>query len=311
MLHYLCLRGKILGRQLAGLGGLRLLLLGPLLLFGLRHAVLLLVARPAGQWVLALLGAGLCWSGHRSRPDLGFLQTAAPRFREWLLAEYVLWQLPVWLVLLAYGNWPAALLSLGALLLITYLPNPLAARPRRRHRSRWRSEAFEWVSGYRRTGAWLIWAVGLGVAGWQRTTVAPVLALAAWALVLTSFYTLAEDPLLLVQYPLAPGAFLRRKLRLGLGFYVLSSLPFVGLMGLGTSAWGGALAVLAWGALVLGLVILTKYAFYPHAAPMQAGVVALALLVGVNSLYAALLAACLLGILWKSRQRLLLYQPPV
>jgi hypothetical protein len=80
---------------------------------------------------------------------------------------------------------------------------------------------------------------------------------------------------------------------------------------LGPAGGGGAALLLAWCLTVLALVVLAKYTFYPHATTMryaQAGVVALGFLILVDSIYASLLAAALLGLVWRSRYRLRSYR---
>ena len=308
MKNYLLLRLKLLGRELVEVGWLRLLLLGPMLLAALLEALRLTAKMPPSQWLLPFVGAGMCWAIHRQRPDLAFLHGAAPNSRRWLLAEYTLLQLPIVGVLLARGAWLPAALALALVPLITHTSGWRPTLPARKKTNSWRSEAFEWVSGYRKTGAWLIWLLGFGVAAWQRHSTGAALVPIVWTLVVSFFYFTPEDPLMLLQYPGRSGGFLRRKLGLALGFYLLTSLPFAVLLGTGAVTWGGVLALLLWGSLVLTMVILAKYAFYPHAEPMQAGVIGLALLVAVNSVYVALLAAAGGGLIWKSRRHLRQYR---
>lgn len=308
MKNYLMLRLKLLRRELVELGWLRLLLLGPMLLAVLLEGLRLTSKMPPTQWLLPFIGVGACWATHRQRPDLMFLHGAAPQSRRWLLAEYALLQLPIVGVLLTRGAWLPAALALALLPLITHTPGRQPALPARKKTSVWRSEAFEWVSGYRKTGAWLIWLLGLGVAAWQRQSTGAALVPIGWTLVVSSFYFTPESRLMLLQYPGRLGGFLRRKLGLALRFYLLTSLPFAILLGTGAVTWGGALALLLWGTLVLVMVIMAKYAFYPHAEPMQAGVIGLALLVAVNSVYVALLAAAGGGLIWKSRRHLHQYR---
>jgi hypothetical protein len=199
-------------------------------------------------------------------------------------------------------------MGLVLLPLIPYVAKPRAERGGEQRKSLLRSELFEWVSGYRRTGAWLVWAVGLGVAILQRQNTIAALVPVLWALLLTSFYTLPEDAVMLLQYPLRLNTYLRRKVGLALAGYLLTTLPFLVLLGTGAVGWGGALAVLLWGGMVLTMVVLAKYAFYPHPSLVQGGVVSLALLMVVNSVYVALLVAAFAGLIWKSRRHLLQYR---
>lgn len=308
MKNYLALRLKLLGRELVELGWLRFLLVGPIVLAALVQGLRLAGKISAGQWLLPFAGASMCWLIHRQRPDIAFLQGAAPNFRRWLLAEYALLQLPIVGVLLVREAWLAAGLALALVPLIMHLPSRPLALSTRTRTSLWRSEAFEWVSGYRKTGAWLLWLLGIGVAGWQQHSTGAALVPMLWTLVVCTFYFTPEDPVSLLQYPGRVGGFLRRKIGLALGFYLLTCLPFVLLLGTGVVTWGGVLGLLLWGMLVLTMVVVAKYAFYPHAEPMQAGVIGLALLVVVNSVYVALLAAAFGGLIWKSRHHLRQYR---
>jgi hypothetical protein len=103
-----------------------------------------------------------------------------------------------------------------------------------------------------------------------------------------------------------PGAWLRRRVALALLYYSATTAPFVLLMSLSQAGWGGAAALWLWGAAVLGMVVLARYAFYPHALLVrltQGGVLTTCLLFG-HPIYPALLFVVFLGLIWKSRQQL-------
>ncbi|WP_426492267.1 hypothetical protein [Hymenobacter sp. 102] len=76
----------------------------------------------------------------------------------------------------------------------------------------------------------------------------------------------------------------------------------------GPAGTGGTLGLLAWCAVVLAMLVMAKYAFYPHATLSrltQAGAVLVAVsILGTNPAYIALLTACFLGLILKSRQQL-------
>ncbi|UOQ70619.1 hypothetical protein [Hymenobacter cellulosilyticus] len=150
------------------------------------------------------------------------------------------------------------------------------------------------------------WVAAVGGATWQHATVVPAVVLVAWSLLLTSIYAIPEPATMVTVYS-GPAAFWRRKLLLGLGLYLLTAAPLLLLAGTSPAGWGGASGALLWGMLVLSMSIMAKYAFYPHATLLrltQGGAVALALLPLLDASYAPLLAAGLVGLIWKSRHRL-------
>ncbi len=309
---YLRLRLRLLGRLAREVGAWRLALLGPVLLAGLGNALALAAHHSAGRWAVLLLLAGALLGAHRQRADYQFVAGSAPHFRRWLAVEYTLLALPVAVALLSLGAVGPALLTPGLAALVGAAGSaPAAAPSRRRGRSPFRSEAFEWVSGVRTATAWLWWPALLGVAVWQRTSpLGPILGLLGWLLVVMSFYGTPEPFTMLATAATAtrrPGRFLRRRLGLGLGYAALTASPFGGLLGLGPAGWAGALAVGAFWLLLLTMVILAKYAFYPnqtHIRTTQGLLVGLGLLGAWHPAYPPLLLTMLGGLIWQSRRRL-------
>lgn len=305
---YLRLRLRLLSRLAREVGAVRLTLLLPFALMSVGQALVVATAHPWGRWAVPLVVAWLLLAAHRQRGDYRFLATTAPGFQTWLAWEYALLALPVGAVLLAelaYG--PAGLLLALAPLVAWAPPGGEDRASRRRWRSPFRSEAFEWVSGMRATkGLWL-WPVLLGLAAWQRASpLAPVAALLAWLLVVLACYGTAEPAPMLALAARSPGQFLRRRLGLGLGYAAATAAPFWGLLASGPAGWGGALAVaVAWLALV-ALFIVAKYAFYPneaHFRSIQGLVLAVALLLIGNPLYPVLLLVAAGGLPWQARRR--------
>ena len=306
--NYLALRARLAGRLLREVGVVRLALLGPVLLAVLGRGLTLAVTHPPAQWAVPVLTALGLASAHRQRTDLRFLATSAPDFRRWLAVEYVLLALPVALVLLLSRDWGAAVLLLVLAPGVALLP-PRQDRRSTRHKARslFRSEAFEWVSGMRTGGLWA-WPVLLAGAVWQhRSPLGPVVALVLWLLVVLACYGTPEPATMLALAARTPRQFLRRRLALGLGYGALSAVPFLGLLATGPAGGGGALAVaLAWLGLV-GLLILTKYAFYPNATHIrttQALVVGIALLLPGHPVYPVLLLVAVGGLIWQSQRTL-------
>lgn len=313
MRNYLVLRARLLGRLLRELGWWRLLLLGTLLGLSTVRALVVAAGSPAGVWAVPVVVAGLSWSFHRRREDITFLTLTAPSFRAWLAAEYALLTLPVALLLLGFGRFWAAGLTVVLTAAVALAP-PSKEKAGRLHRSSlFRSVAFEWVGGSRR--GWLP-LLGLGLLGaaaaTRYTATGPALAVVAWLLVLLEVYGPAEPWSWLLPVLHARGQWLRSRVGWGLLYFSLTVAPLATLLALSPAGVGGAAALLLWCAVVLTMVVLAKYAFYPHATLgrlTQAGAVVVGLsVVGSNPAYTALLAACFLGLMLKSYRRLAMYR---
>ena len=299
---------RLLGRILQEIGWVRLAFLAPVVVAALGRVLLLAGPHPQGRWVLAIGMAALVASAHRQRDDLRFLAISAPRYRAWLAVEYVLWALPVVVGLLGFRAWGAAVLTLALVPWVAWLPAARdASRTQRRPRSIFRSEAFEWVSNWRR-GVWLLWLVLLVGAVWQRSSpLGPVVALVVWLLASAAAYGMPEPVSMLTVAARTPGRFLGRRLVLGWCYGGLTALPFLWLLYQGPAGRGGALAVAVAWLTLLGMVILTKYAFYPnalHIRTIQGLVMAVAVALPGHPVYPALLLAALGGLIWQSQRRL-------
>ncbi|MCC3156917.1 hypothetical protein LJ737_06695 [Hymenobacter sp. 15J16-1T3B] len=311
MKEYLLLRLRTQTRQWAELGWWRAALLLVLLAAAGRQLWLVLATQPTAQWAVPLLTTFAIVGAHRQRPDLTFLQLTTPQYRRWLVGEYLALGLLAAAGLLALGYWLSAVPTALLPPLAAWLP-AAAERTARRRRSLVRAEAFEWVSGLRRRAGWLLWLGLLGVAAWQRGhSVAPAACLVVWLLVVVSFYDAPEPVEMLLTAARSPGQWLRARWGWAAAYFGLTAAPFLALLGWGPAGWGGAAALLLWSLTLLTLVILAKYTFYPHTTIMryaQGGVVALGFLILVHSVYAALLAAALVGLVWRSRYRLRTYR---
>ena len=192
---YLHMRRRLLGRLLLELGWWRLLILGVMLLAVVGKALATAAGSNYGQYAVPAALLLFVSSVHRQRADLDFLRLSAPTYRAWLAAEYALLALLVAIWLLLLGRPGAALLTGLLPPLAAGLPAAVPRAVRHRRRNAFRNEAFEWVSGFRAAGGWLVWAALLGLAAWQpRHPMLPALALAGWALCCTSFYG-APEPL--------------------------------------------------------------------------------------------------------------------
>ena len=306
---YLRLRLRLLSRLLREVGWVRLAVVVPMLALGLMQALETAARQPVGRWAVPLVVAATALPGHRQRGDYQFLQAAAPGFRAWLAMEYALASLPVALLLLALGVWGAAALTPALAALVAWVP-PARQEPATRHRWRslFRSEAFEWVSGMRASYGLLLWPALLAGAAWQRASpLGPVVALLVWLLVVAGCYGTPEPAAMLLLAARTSRQFLRRRLALGLGYATVTALPFGLLLGWGPAGWVGAAAVLFFWLVLLAMVVLAKYAFYPnatHVRTTQALVLALGLLGAWHPAYPPLMLVMLGGLIWQSRRRL-------
>ena len=302
------MRGRLAGRLLREIGWVRLALLAPVLLAAIGRGLVVAATHSQGQWAVPILVTQLLASAHRRRADLRFLATSAPAYRRWVAVEYALLALPIAAGLLLFQDWGAAVLTLLLAPWAAWLPAAREARStRQRARSVFRSEAFEWVSGLRR-GGWLVWLGLLAGAVWQQASpLGPMLALAGWLLAILACYGVPEPTTMILLAGRTPKQLLRRRLLLGLGYAVLTAAPFLWLLGIGPAGVVGAVAVgIAWLGLV-GLIILTKYAFYPnamHIRTTQALVVCTALGLVGQPVYPVLLLVAVGGLIWQSRRRL-------
>ncbi|UOQ68141.1 hypothetical protein [Hymenobacter volaticus] len=153
------------------------------------QGLVLLSSTQTAQWVVPPLVLFLLGSQHRRRTDLDFLHLTAPRFRPWVATEYALWGLPAALVLVGFGRVGAGLLTVTLAPLAAWLSAARARTTQHQKRSAFRSEAFEWVSGFRQAGTWLGWLALVAAAGWWRQYgLAPALTLGVWVLYISSFY---------------------------------------------------------------------------------------------------------------------------
>ncbi|SET31017.1 hypothetical protein [Hymenobacter actinosclerus] len=313
MKPYLRLRARLLGRQLRELGWWRLVMLGAFLGLAAARALFTAAAHPALGWAVPLAVALVVLSLHRRRLDLAFLHLSAPEFRGWLAVEYALGSLPVALVLLGWGRVGPALLTVAAAATVALVPPATAPASRTRRPTWFRSVAFEWVRVGHRPALGLAWLGLLAAAIATRAgSTGPALAVLAWLLLTLETYSPAEPWSWLLPALRTPGAWLRARVGWGMLYFGLTVAPLAAVLASGAAGVGGTALVLGWCAVVLTMVVLAKYAFYPHATLgrlTQAGAVLVGLSVlGSNPAYLALLLAGFLGLLLKSRSQLEQYR---
>ncbi|GAB3224541.1 hypothetical protein GCM10027346_04810 [Hymenobacter seoulensis] len=312
MRNYLRLRSRVLGRQVLEMGWWRILVLGLLLGLAVLRAGFVAAASPSGAWLIPLAAAGLTLSLHRQRSDLQFLQLTAPQFRRWMLLEYALLSVPAAVLLLGWGRLGPALLTTALTALVAFMPPATARASRQRLPSVFRSSAFEWVAGGRRPWLGLSWLALLAVAcSFRSTATGPAVAIVVWLGLLLEVYGPAEPWTWLLPVLRTPGQWLRRRMGWGMLYFGLTVAPLALIMAQSPARVGGTLALLLWCAVVLSMVVMAKYAFYPHATlarTTQAGAMVVGLsILGSNPAYMALLMACFGGLLLKSHRQLAVY----
>ncbi|NVO84585.1 hypothetical protein [Hymenobacter terrestris] len=313
MQHYLRLRARLLGRQLRELGWWRLLVLGALLGLATARALVTAATHPTLVWAVPPVVVLFVLSLHRRRADLPFLHMAAPEFRGWLAVEYALGSLPVAVVLLGWGRLGPALLTVMGASMVALVPAAATSASRQRWPTWFRSLAFEWVSIGRRPVLGLAWLALLAAAIITRAnSTGPALAVLVWLLLTLETYGPAEPWSWLLPALRTPGVWLRQRVGWGLLYFGLTVAPLAAVLAVGPAGAGGTALVLGWCAMVLTMVVLAKYAFYPHATLgrlSQAGAVVVGLSVlGSNPAFFALLLACFLGLLLKSPNQLAQYR---
>ncbi|QIX63206.1 hypothetical protein HER32_19330 [Hymenobacter sp. BT18] len=305
---YLRLRGRTLGRQVLEVGWWRLALLLPLLLAAVARALTVLASHATAHWLVPLLVLLMLAGTHRRRPDVPFLALSAPCFRGWLAVEYTFLALPAALVLLGFRQASTAGLTLLVAAAVGWMPPAQARAARHRQPAVFRSEALELVGGFRQTGAWFWWLGLLGAAAWgQRYPVVPALAIGGWVLVLAGCYGTPEPWPLLLPALRGPASWLGRRCALALAYYGLTAAPFVWLLGTGATSSGGAAVAALLGAVLVTMVVLARYAFYPNALLVrltQGLVLAVAVLLTGHPVYPSLLLVAFFGLIWKSRRQL-------
>ena len=296
---------------------------GALLIFGAllwtSWAATAVIRTPRGAWLVAMLVAAIIWSIHGTRRDARFLHSAGARVRRVWAAEYLAVGLPLALVVLILG---ADILSVGRVAAAVAIPLACALaavsppswleRVGRAHAARRRaripapSDAFESMSGVRRTWPMLalIYLLGLLV-GWRLPT-AGLLAMGALAYVVAGWYgDMDEGWPLVIAFRRTPGRFLLRKCSRGLLPYVCLAIPFIALvLARHPYAWKGlALVGIAAPVLIVGAVLF-KYSRYSpgEAAPVPS---AFALLVLTASLVIPPAALGLLLVLWRRATHML------
>ncbi len=227
---------------------------------------------PAGGVVVALVG-GLGLAGiHRMRRDRGFLQHLTDHPARVMAAEYLVFSLPVSLLLAAALN-PVALLVWWLLCVgIAFLPN---GKPGESAGSLWNGwipdGVFEWKAGWRRQG-WMLaffylaaWAVVW--APW-----ASLLLLWMFTGMLSQFYVENEPLNLLFRDELPPKRFLVQKIKHHVGLGALLTLPPVAVYTvLHPEHWNIAAAFALLNTLQLYDFVVGKYARFHPGVRVQSG----------------------------------------
>jgi len=301
------MRRLLLSRILLEIGWVRLALITPLLLIVSGKLLMKVSTLPRGTWAVPILLGLFLASTHRQRVDLNFLATSAPTYRRWLAVEYELWAMPVILALAFYGEWIIASLILIAVPLVAMLPRARETRSKQhRTRSLFSSEAFEWISGIR-AGGW-VWLILLGISIWKNTNViGPGLCLAGWLLVVLSYYGTPEPITMLTLTTHTPRSFITQRLVLGSSYVALTTAPFLWVLAIGPVGFNIALIAGVGSLGLVGLIILTKYAFYPvalHIRSAQMLVICLTASVLINPGYLILLLLMTGRLIWQTRMRL-------
>jgi hypothetical protein len=237
--------------------------LGALLFFGIGFLV---YARTyyAGFGVLAVGVVALSWLGNSERNDFLDITFQRPVYRKIRLLENGIFALPFVILLLLKGDWALALVQCllgGAMSLLRMnaspaytLPTPFGAYP------------FEAAIGFRRFWWLVAGAVFLLVMGARADNMElAIFSYGGLMLVYLMFYQDPEPSFYVWVHANDPHSFLKRKLKIALGYQLLIGLPFLLVIYYFFPEVGWALLigpVIA--ALNLVLIIFMKYSNFPH-----------------------------------------------
>lgn len=200
---------------------------------------------------------------HTYRTDKAFVYLTGANARQVFALEYLVFSLPVLLVVFASTYWYCGMILIAACYGVPFLPFDRWTRKTRFSRV-WLVPAdnFEWISGMRKNKVYLLLLYGgaLILAYYPYGSLIPL-----WLMlgVVSSFYTECEPREMLENYALPPAPFIRMKMLAHLKLYFWLSCP---LMVVSVAFHPGTLwivmAMYALSFINLSFFILSKYAIY-------------------------------------------------
>ncbi len=210
-------------------------------------------------WAVGLILGGF----HLRRQDGLFVKTLSQTPAFVYFSEYLLLVSPLLVFFIFYSNFFHILLLILTIGIISVVPT--GVRDLRSLSSeidfRWIPlEAFEWRSGFRRMFVGILFLNIIGILG--SFYVWGILVLVLLALTVASFYDWTESRALFNVF-YYKGNFIVSKIKIGVGLFLLSSLPVLLFwIVLNMQLWYISVVVLILGAFIVAFSILYKYAHY-------------------------------------------------
>jgi hypothetical protein len=259
---YLKMRVKQLYRELSGVGLIRVLFL--LALGVLACLFLVRAAQSVQNAIYITLGifTGLA-SLHFKRNDLKFMIINFKNYKHIILAEYLVFLIPVF-ALLVYNHQP---LPIVILLFLTTLLTTLNWRPKKQTGFQWivqhiPHQSFEWKAGLRQSAAFILLLQLIALLASSFIGTIPII-LFIIGLIPLNFYNYGEPYQMLLASEAGPNRFLFQKITSALALYSTISLPILILFLIRHPNYWYIPVVeyVAFGT-VYCYVILLKYSFY-------------------------------------------------
>lgn len=256
------MRVKQLYRELSGVGLIRVLFL--LALGVLACLFLVRAAQSVQNAIYITLGifTGLA-SLHFKRNDLKFMIINFKNYKHIILAEYLVFLIPVF-ALLVYNHQP---LPIVILLFLTTLLTTLNWRPKKQTGFQWivqhiPNQSFEWKAGLRQSAAFILLLQLIALLASSFIGTIPII-LFIIGLIPLNFYNYGEPYQMLLASEAGPNRFLFQKITSALALYSTISLPILILFLIRHPNYWYIPVVeyVAFGT-VYCYVILLKYSFY-------------------------------------------------
>jgi hypothetical protein len=263
-LRFIAIRLLQLFRAFVGIGFIRLVVLVALSVFLAVQLHTHTSVWPNAMFIAigALLIIGTI---HIKRPDTQFLKTSFPNYKSIVLTEYLVFSLPIMVMMLAHQQWLAlATLALGILLVSRFgvSKKPTLLTINKRIVDLLPPMAFEWKAGLRQSWLLLIplWVVGFVSINFIGS--AP-LAILVVGLITFTFYEEGEPYNKLTVFEISPARFVRQKAFMNMAIFAVLMAPHtIAFMAIHRQYWYIAPAALIVLTTIHGYLTLTKYSFY-------------------------------------------------
>lgn len=251
-------------RAFVGIGFIRLVVLVALFVFLAVQLFSQTSVWPNAMFVAigALLIIGAI---HIKRPDTQFLKTSFPNYKSIVLTEYLVFSLPIMVMMLLHQQWFAlATFALGILLVsrLGVRKKPTTLTINKKIVDLIPPMAFEWKAGLRQSWLLLIpvWMVGFATINFIGS--AP-LAILVVGILTFAFYEEGEPYNTLTVFELSPACFIKQKAMMNMAIFTVLMAPHtIAFMAIHRDYWYIAPAALIVLTTLHGYLTLTKYAFY-------------------------------------------------